>query len=346
MRNKLLSLLLALCMLVSLSLPALALGEGTDAAEPALAPSYLETAGGGAYEAMRLGLLAGEERIDLEPYGLTIDALTSLFATLYYSEAELFFISAGYSYSKTSDGRVVALTPTYLCEVGEIPALLDEFYAMTDAILAEIPAKLSELGRVAWVHDYIAQSFVYDNTYTNYDVYSMLKTGTGVCQPYSLLARYLLRSLGIETECVTSDALSHEWNTVRLGDAWYHMDITWDDCDDEGFYGQVSHLYFLCSDAEFARGEHASEWIAPAACDDTRYDGDFADVSTAFVPVDGLLYAIEGGAVSRYEEEAGEFTALHTIGEIWHTYLSATGWQGTFSSITLREHKYCCQIIA
>ncbi len=330
MKNKLISFLLLLCLFsFPLSLTGFAVGE---AEETDLAPSYLDTAGG-AYVYIRDALLAGEEKIELRQFGLSEEELAELFATLYYSEAQLFFVDARYSFARDPySDTIVSFSPFYTCERSEIAPLLTEFYGMIDEILDGVPSGLSDFGKAAWVHDYIASSFVYDNTYTNYDAYSILKTGTGVCQPYSLLARCLLRSLGIAAECVTSDELSHEWNTVCLDGEWYHMDITWDDEDDEGFLGQISHEYFLCSDAEFMRGEHASEWVAHTACDDTRYDGDFAEVTSAFVFAEDEMYAIESGAISRYTEEEG-FAALFEINEIWHTYRSSVGWQGTFSGL-------------
>ena len=244
---RLLSLLLVLTLLPVSSAIAVTVGGVAQSEYGSVAPSELDGAFGGAYATILDGLLRGDERISLEAFSLDVGELQSLFAQLYYSEAEIFFVSTSYTYTKTSRDRVVSVSPDYLCEREEIAPLLAEFRALTHGILADVPSGLSPLLRVAYVHDYIATHFVYDTALENFDVYSMLKTGTGVCQPYALLARYLLRRLGVETECVTSEALNHEWNVVRLGGSWYHMDVTWDDADDTGFVGQVGHTYFLAS---------------------------------------------------------------------------------------------------
>ncbi len=355
MKRKLTALLLSVCLLFATAvLPSYATGAPTET----LAPSDCDELGGGAYTAIYESVMAGEEKIDISSYRLSENEAKTVFETVYYSEAELFFISAKYNYTISPDGGMVgSISPTYLCEKEEIPALLADFYERTDAILADAPLDASAFVRVAYVHDFIARNFIYDYTYTNHDVYSMLVEGAGVCQPYSLLARYLLRRLGVETECVTSEAINHEWNVVRLGGEWYHMDITWDDADDTGFFGQVWHEYFLCSDAEFMRGDHASEWVSPVVCDDTSYDGDFAGITSAFVCVEDALYVIWGldlcedgtdcdenpscryGDICRYDEESGALMSVYTIDEIWHTYMENTGWLGIFSGLAYLNGK-------
>ena len=349
MKRKLVALFLLACLLCgAAALPSYAVGTLGET----LAPSDTEELGGGAYTAIYEGVLAGQERIDILEYGLSEAEAKTVFETVYYSEAELFFISSAYNYSISSDtGLIGAIMPTYLCDKDEIGPLLENFYEWTDEILDASPAEGSAFARVAFVHDYIAQHFTYDYTYTNYDVYSMLVEGTGVCQPYSLLARYLLRRLGVEVECVTSAAINHEWNVVRLGGQWYHMDITWDDADDTGFFGRVGHEYFLCSDAEFMRGDHASEWISPVACSDVSYDGDFGEVTSAFVYLEGEAYVICGrdlcddgtdcgdnpschyGDICLYDEENSTLTSVHTVDVIWHSYGKDTGWLGIFSGL-------------
>ena len=349
MKRKPIALLLSLCLILgAIVLPSYAVGASVGA----LAPSDCDELGNGAYTAIYEGVLSGEERIDLSDYHLNESDARVIFETLYYSEAELFFISSAYSYAVSSEtGMMGSITPKYLCEKSEIPGLLEDFYERTDAILDSSPVGASDFAKVAYVHDYIAQNFTYDYTYTNYDVYSMLVEGTGVCQPYSLLARYLLRRLGVETECVTSDSINHEWNTVRLDGEWYHMDITWDDADDAGFYGQVGHEYFLCSDEEFMQGDHASAWVSPVVCDDRSYDGDFREVTSSFVYLDGETYVICGadlcesgtecdenpschyGNICLYDEQSGVLTSVHTIDVIWHTYMRSTAWLGIFSGL-------------
>ena len=289
---------------------------------------------GEAYTTLKSALLNGDERIPLTDFNLTAEGLSVLYETLYYTEAELFIISSAYSYTATPDGIVTSLIPTYKYEKADLPAALADFRARAGAILAEMPTGLSPLCRLLFLYDYLATHFTYDAVDANFDAYGMLVEGSGVCQAYSLLLRYLLRAVGIETECVTSDSLNHEWNIVKIGDSWYHLDVTWDDADDDGKLGQVDHSYFLLSDAAFLAGEHyATDWISPIEADDTRYDGLFEGVSSRFVFADGAIYAIRDEYICSFDEMAG-FTPLHHIEAVRHIG-NGMVWVGLFSGLSL-----------
>ncbi len=43
----------------------------------------------------------------------------------------------------------------------------------------------------------------------------------GLSQSYSLLCRYV----GIESDCIYSDILMHEWNIIKIGSWWYYIDV-------------------------------------------------------------------------------------------------------------------------
>jgi hypothetical protein len=293
-------------------------------------------AGEGEDEAYRViceGLLLAADEIDLSQYRLTKDELHELYSRVYWCEAEIFYLD-GYTSRVDSSGRVVKLRPIYSMSDSEIAAARAEFYEMTAEILAGAERLSSDLARIAYVHDYIALHFRYDEALGCYDAYSMLKSGGGVCQSYSLLARYLLRRLGIEAECVVSEEINHEWNAVKLGDFWYNMDITWDERDDRGLVGQVEHEYFLCSDADFMgldNGHRASDWISPVACTDTGYDGVFADVTSAMIEFEGKLYAISGNNLSYYLENTRSFSELASLG-YWKAGLGSV-WRGTYAGL-------------
>ena len=57
-----------------------------------------------------------------------------------------------------------------------------------------------------------------------------------VCEGYAKACQYLLDSAGIENIIVTGTATNnngetenHAWNYVKINDAWYALDVTWDD---------------------------------------------------------------------------------------------------------------------
>ena len=289
-------------------------------------------------------ILKCKTEISVSEYNLNEEQIGEVFAMLFYSEAELFFIDGHYSFTRyAGSGIIQTIRPLYPDNIDEIPAMLAEFHEMTDAILAEVDPTMSDWEKVAFVHDYVALHYDYDHDLEIYDAYAMLKTGIGVCQAYSLLTRYLLKELGIECECVSCKGLNHEWNIVKIGNSWYHMDVTWDDRDDKGFYGQVSHDYFLASDSFFDQGydddrnHHDTTgvgWVSPVRATNGKYDGFFADVTTPFIFTDDAIYAISDGSLVTYDPGTETFTVLRDLGLSWREsgFFGGT-WTGIYAGL-------------
>ena len=289
-------------------------------------------------------ILKCKTEISVSEYNLNEEQIGEVFAMLFYSEAELFFIDGHYSFTRyAGSGIIQTIRPLYPDNVDEIPAMLAEFHEMTDAIIAEVDPTMSDWEKVAFVHDYVALHYDYDHDLEIYDAYAMLKTGIGVCQAYSLLTRYLLKELGIECECVSCKGLNHEWNIVKIGNSWYHMDVTWDDRDDKGFYGQVSHDYFLASDSFFDQGydddrnHHDTTgvgWVSPVRATNGKYDGFFADVTTPFIFTGEAIYAINDGKLVAYDPMTENFTVLRDLGLSWREsgFFGGT-WNGIYAGL-------------
>ena len=284
-------------------------------------------------------ILECKTEISVSDYHLNEEQLGEVFSMLFYSEAELFFIDGRYSFTRYSgSSEVRTIRPVYPDNVDEVPAMLAEFHELTDAILAKVDPEMNEWEKVAFIHDYLALNYDYDHDLLIYDAYGMLKNGIGVCQAYSLLTRYLLKKLGIECECVSCAELNHEWNIVKIGGSWYHMDVTWDDRDDKGFYGQVSHEFFLASDSYFDVGvsedrSHHSEtgWVSPVRATNGNYDAVFSGVTTPFVYTTDGIYAICDGKLVTYDPETEQFTELFSLGLQWHAFGGV--WQGTYAGL-------------
>lgn len=70
-----------------------------------------------------------------------------------------------------------------------------------------------------------------------YSMPGALVDGSAVCQGYALAFQYLCQLAGIPCVFVPGTAyssqkggyISHAWNYVKLGDAWYHVDVTFND---------------------------------------------------------------------------------------------------------------------
>ena len=335
------ALLIAFLLFVPAVLPVTALGRDPVVSSPSSGGALISESE--VYQYVLSELLKCKEEINVERFQLSENELKTVFSSIYYAEAELFYMDGRYTYTKLSGSGVIkTINPVYVGESSSIPAQLEEFHTLTAEIINGIDPSLGEWEKVAYIHDYVALHFDYDHDYQVYDAYQFLKTGVGVCQAYSLLTRYLLVQLGIGCECVACDELTHEWNVVSVGGQWYHMDVTWDDRDDKGFYGQVSHEYFLASDDYFDVGEHhaAHGWDSPVAATSKLYDGRFKDVTSPFIFTGGTIYAINDGSISTYDPATNTFEALLELNLSWHTYGNPMQvWNGTYSALVLLNGK-------
>lgn len=162
-----------------------------------------------------------------------------------------------------------------------------EYQGEIDTILKyrhEVQSKITDLAAQLWkeetadeervraIHDCIIQMTKYyegagdvliDNT-----PYGPLVKGRGVCDGYTYTAKLLLDAAGIENRVVTGTALgeNHSWNMVKLGEKYYHMDVTWDDPVDRTGVDHLTYEYYLKSDT-FMRGNHLWNSIEVPACE-------------------------------------------------------------------------------
>ncbi len=213
-------------------------------------------------------LLREEETIDLTVYCMKESDLHTIYSTLYATDPSLFYVAAEYSISTGADGYVDYLRPVYRMAGEARVRATEDFTRRINSIVAPLRT-LTPLEQVAYLHDYMILRFTYDTSHTVYDAYTLLTSGSGVCQAYALLFTALAQALEIPAACVTCFDRAHEWNMVYLNDAWYHIDLVWDDTDHDG---EVLHTYFLLGDAELRARRAAQEdawnttytWDAPA----------------------------------------------------------------------------------
>ena len=256
-------------------------------------------------EALLAGLLACESVVDLSAYALPTAELGRLYADLLYETPELFHVALRLSFSSreaTINGvavRTVAeVYPSYTLTGEALTAARALYRDTVGAILAEMDAILGDRPRteaetVLYIHDLLADRYAYDtrSAGANADAHSFFRDGVGICQAYALAFIALARGAGLEADFVSSDAMDHAWNHVRVDGVWYHVDVTRDDPIPaaEG-REEVNHHRLLRSDEGMAAlGYHGYSCTAGHVCTDTRFEpdgaavlGDFHDPLTVF----------------------------------------------------------------
>ena len=249
------------------------------------------------------GLLACEEVIDLSAGALPAADLGRVYANLLYSHPELFHVAPRLSYTTEAAGdrrAVVFVYPSYRLTGPELTAARTLYRDTVTLLLAEMEAAFggnlpTETERVLYLHDLLADRYAYDTraSHPNADAYSFFRDGVGICQAYALAFLALAEAAGLEADLVTSDAMDHAWNHVRVDGAWYHVDVTRDDpIPAADGTEQVNHARLLRTDAGMdSLGYHGYTCSSKHTCTDSRFEplgeAALADFSQALVLTDG-----------------------------------------------------------
>ena len=116
---------------------------------------------------------------------------------------------------------------------------------------------MSEYERVKAIHDYLAETVTYQETGPrSHSALGALEDHLAVCQGYTQAFSLLCYLSGVDCAYISGTATDlggrtepHSWNMVKVGSAWYHVDVTWDDPTG----GALSYDYFLVADASMSR---------------------------------------------------------------------------------------------
>lgn len=299
------------------------------------------------YDAILEGLTNMEAEINLYTYGIpavqvdgryTSEELKSLFSTVVNANPQLFYVSPAYNFTCTYSGVVYSLKPQYTMTAAEAAEKTAFFNRTVEGIAGCTAEGMTDFEKVLAVHDYFVLHYEYDTTYSNYSALSIFEDETGVCQAYALGFMAVMQRLGIPCSMVTSDPMRHAWNMVKLGDYYYHVDVTWDD-PLEDRVGRVLHKFLLLDDETIASGDEQSRhygWVAAAEAQDGSYAGSFlTDVTSPFVFADGKWYYIDpNGTVRSRVMATGEEEALYTIDAVWKDLDNPHSiWPGCFSGL-------------
>ena len=154
---------------------------------------------------------------------------------------------------------------------------------VTEIISAYIKPGMTEYDKERVLHDYIINHSEYDyenlmnNTIPNdsFTPYGILILGRGVCQGYAEAFALLGKEAGLECQAVIGEAYGfnqwngHAWNIVKIGDRYYHLDVTFDDPVVQDGNGVLRYNYYNLTDTEISR-DHKWDRSAYPACTDTK----------------------------------------------------------------------------
>lgn len=128
----------------------------------------------------------------------------------------------------------------------------ENFNKVVENIISNAPKNASDFEIEKYVYDYLIDNCEYDHAATESDevianendAYGALVDKKAVCEGYSRAFQLLCNRLGLDCVNVTgdSDGRRHQWNSVKIEDDWYYVDVTWGDTDGEAEY--LEYDYF------------------------------------------------------------------------------------------------------
>ena len=156
-------------------------------------------------------------------------------------------------------------------DYGKVTLKIEHIYSNNDIKL--INAKVEEIEKEIWnssmsnedkikeAHNYIINNSKYDKDrsdnnivkYKSDTAYGSLLEGYSLCGGYTDAMELFLEDMGIKSYKVSSE--NHVWNAVNLNNAWYHLDLTWDDPITTDGSDILEYNFFLITTSELSELE-------------------------------------------------------------------------------------------
>lgn len=206
-----------------------------------------------AYDIIVTGISSFMEEIPVENAGLSSSQIYRVYeAVLSTTDMALYCPIRSYTYICSEDESIVyTIKPKYTCDSAQAAAMKSELDTKADEIISSITDDMTDMDIVKLFHDYIILNCDYRQQSENYDnAYGALIEGKATCEGYSRAMAFLCGKAGIVCELVKGNVPEeHMWNMVVIDNAWYHIDLTWDDpilsVYDKDYVG---YYYFNLSD--------------------------------------------------------------------------------------------------
>ena len=217
----------------------------------------------------------------------------------------------------------------------------------TNAAIEALVAKtkgMNDFEKALYVHDYIILNCEYDLDLLNlikaegtldgevyserYTEYSVLVNGTGICGSYALAYRAVMNACGVECLYLSSKAMNHAWNMIKLDGKWYHVDCCWDDPTPDR-YGEARRTYFLRTDDEIMELNHYSWTPNEYKATSSKYSAMPRYADTVQKYENGRWYFLESGSLYKTDSCGNNRSLVSPVtattfdvedGEIYYSY--------------------------
>ncbi len=121
----------------------------------------------------------------------------------------------------------------------------NELHEKLDYFVSGVDADWLDVEKAMYLYGVVADYLTYNESTTG-ALIDALEKRTSLCEGYTWFYGALLRRVGIESIPVSSTIETHMWNMVKIGNAWYHADVTNGDAYSP-YSGMMIYDYFLRS---------------------------------------------------------------------------------------------------
>lgn len=228
---------------------------------------------------------------------------------------EMFWLPSSYFLSRTESGEIAVLfegkaesyTLSYLASKTEAQSMKARLDEVVNSVTAATKSLSSQFEAELYIHDFICNNTAYNiNGKYIYSAYGALVDKNAVCEGYSKAFALLCSKAGINSFLVrgVSKEQNHMWNTVNIDNAWYNIDVTW---DDQNINGNPTYSYFNLTDAELNIDHTSAAHINPksGAADEKELFNLTKNICTAAE----MNYFIHEKLILNSESEIGELSS-------------------------------------
>lgn len=302
--------------------------------------------------------------VDIEDIEMTRSEFNRVFQYMVQDNPQFFYLSKSYQYryyTDNTDRPVVIIlqyfdgqTTDQIDSAYQRQATADrqriydqrvEFNQRVAEILSRISPALGQLTKEKLAHDAVLAATEYDYEAAGslqssggsdshaFSAYGALVEGMAVCEGYSEAFQHLLTQMGMECLIVIGESQnqSHQWNMVRIGEDYYHVDPTWNDTDVFAELGILNYFYFNMSDtmisADHTVGVSGGYGYPLPRCNSSsayyynsaalRVGADGRILNDAAVLIDNLVLTRSPYLILLFERDAGPATIKNWMQDIF-----------------------------
>lgn len=203
--------------------------------------------------------------------GLSTAQMKKVFYCFLYENPQYYFMRNSVIYSENTNMMTVGLYEIFAD--GQTRAdYTNEFARQLEVWDAQIAAAGTILEKERLIHKLVCDEVTYDETMSADDpddrqmsqscISAVLFDKRTVCAGYAQMFALLCGRAGII--CVTVTSPGHAWNKVRIGENWYNVDCTWNDCRGDDTFFNVTDAQLLAADTAIKEHVPSEEWANAA----------------------------------------------------------------------------------